>query len=281
MVIITTVANIILIYLLVKKNCTAIVFDRILLSHAFVDLITNLFDLPLFHLIIIFNSFPFGKYACFYYLVLDNCTSTIEILHYFYMSYARIRCVLAPKSFKNEILIKYSNPLIALIWIICFMFWTPLVYFYSFKNYIKGDCKVDFKNPYEGILFIFIGYHMPLFFTIGATIFVIITIKSKIFTLNQYAGNNTKKKMATNKKIFIFRHVKMLLFDNPQVKLSIIIIVFFLCYFPYASTLMVNAFEGVSSFTYNFTDILAFSASMWNPILILTLNYKFFITKKR
>ena len=72
MVIITTVANIILIYLLVKKNCTAIVFDRILLSHAFVDLITNLFVLPLFHLIIIFNSFPFGKYACFYYLILDN-----------------------------------------------------------------------------------------------------------------------------------------------------------------------------------------------------------------
>ena len=275
MTLITTITNLILIYLLIKKNCTQIVFDRILLSHAFVDFITNLFDLPLYHLISIFNFFPFDKYICFYYLLIDNCTSTIEILHFFYMSYARIRCVVSPKLFQSEFLFRNSNPIIALIWIVCLLFWTPIVYFYSFKIYVEGTCTVDFKNPYEGIIFIFIGYHVPLLFTICATIFVILTIKAKIFTLNQYTGNTIKR----TKKISLGRHIKTLLFDNPQVKLSIIIFVFILCYFPYSTILVVNAFHGVSPFTFNLTDILAYSASMWNPILILTLNYKFFSKK--
>ena len=37
MVIVTTIANIYLIYLLVKKKCTHLVFDRIFISHAFND----------------------------------------------------------------------------------------------------------------------------------------------------------------------------------------------------------------------------------------------------
>jgi hypothetical protein len=61
MCLITTLANTILIYLLIKKQCTQIVFDRILISHAFNDLITNLLDLPMYNFILIFKHFLFGN----------------------------------------------------------------------------------------------------------------------------------------------------------------------------------------------------------------------------
>ena len=177
MVSITTIANMYLIYLLVKKKCTHLVFDRIFISHAFNDLITNLLDLPMYHFILIFKMFPFGKYACAYFLIIDQSTSTIDILHFIYMSYARIRCIKAPLQFTNEVCIRYSNQILASIWVVCILFWTPIVYVYNFSDYIEGSCNIDFKNPYLTIFYIFISYHLPLAFTIGATSFVILSIR--------------------------------------------------------------------------------------------------------
>lgn len=177
MVLITTIANMYLIYLLVKKKCTHLVFDRILISHAFNDLITNLLDLPLYHFKIIFNKFPFGKYACAYFLIIDQSTSTIDILHFIYMSYARIRCIKAPLQFKNETFIRYSNQILTSIWFVCILFWTPIVYIYNYSVYIEGVCVIDFKSSYLSIFFILVSYHLPLAFTIGATTFVILSIR--------------------------------------------------------------------------------------------------------
>ena len=279
-VIISTLTNLILIYLLIKKNCTQIVFDRILLSHAFVDLLTNLFDLPVYHIIIIFNTFPFNRITCFYYLTMDNCTSTIEILHFFYMSYARIRCVLAPKLYQNEFLILQSNRILASIWAMCVIFWTALVYIYSIKDFEEGMCNLNFKYPYAGIIYILIGYYFPLLFTIGATIFVILVIKTKLFLNNQYSIRSSKSRRLTNKQNSLLNSISTHLFKSPQMKLAIISFVFVVCYFPSATILLINAFKGRTAVRFNYTDILAFSASMWNPILILTLSYKFFIKKR-
>ena len=279
MVVMTTWANFQLMYLLVKNNCIQTVFGRIFFSHALVDLVMNLFDLPLYHILTIFKSFPLGKAVCFYYQIIDNSLSSIEILHFFYMSYCRTRCILAPKVYHNEFLIKHSNSLIAFIWIICTMYWTPLVYFYSFKVYVEGSCSLIYTNPYVAILIISIGYHLPLFFTVGTAIFFLIAVKAKMSTFQQSAFGN--KRRLARKRPTQLSQTKKLSFDNPQVKLSIVIFVFIACYFPYATALIVLQFEEVpvSSIVYIFTSCLAYSASLWNPVLILTLNYKLFNKK--
>ena len=69
-----------------------------------------------------------------------------------------------------------------------------------------------------------------------------------------------------------------LVFNNPQVKLSIITLVFTLCYLPYSFELLLKiASLSKSDVAALVTDLICFSASMWNPILILILNYKYFI----
>lgn len=270
LVLVTTLANLLLIYLLVKKNCTHIVFDRILISHAFVDLITNLFDLPLYHFMVIFGYFPFNALICFYYNVIDNSTSTIAIVHCIYMAYARIRCVRSPMAFHREWAIRYSNQLLSAIWACSVIFWVLIAYYYSFEVFVRGQCQIKFANAYMGILIICMGYHLPLMFTVASTCYVIFSIRHKF----------AYKQRKNQQQITRLNRMRAFLFGNPRVKLSIIMFVFVACYFPYAMVLLVEAAfgEGVAipDVTYYALDLIAYSSSTWNPILILVLNYKFF-----
>ena len=289
MILITVIANTIVIYLLVNRSCTRLIFDRILISHAVVNLLTNLLDLPFYHMQLIFNYFPFDKYTCFVHLIIDHSTSTIEISHFIYMSYARLRCILAPRSYQNEMLIKYPKLIIALIWSGVTIFWTPIVYFFSFSIYIEGDCAVTYGNKYMGITTVLIGYILPLCFTIGTSNFVLISIsRSKNFiykptkslnTIRDDTKNSTSTRVSLNASFYL-SHIKKIVLNNPQVKLSIITIVFNVCYFPYSTMLVVDAVCSCAGYyVYVITEMFCFSASMWNPILILILNFKYF-TKK-
>jgi hypothetical protein len=80
MALITFIANSIVIFLLFRRNNKQTVFDGILLSHAFVDMMTNSIDLPIYHINSIFNYFPFGKGMCFFHLTIDQSSSTIEVI---------------------------------------------------------------------------------------------------------------------------------------------------------------------------------------------------------
>lgn len=84
MAVITFIANSIVIFLLFRRNNKQTVFDGILLSHAFVDMITNSIDLPIYHINSIFNYFPFGKGMCFFHLIIDQSSSTIEVIFFKY-----------------------------------------------------------------------------------------------------------------------------------------------------------------------------------------------------
>ena len=80
MTVITFIANAIVIFLLFRRKNKQTVFDRILLSHAFVDMMTNLIDLPIYHINSIFHYFPFGRNVCFFHLIIDHSSSTIEVI---------------------------------------------------------------------------------------------------------------------------------------------------------------------------------------------------------
>ena len=284
MILITLVANVVVIYLLFKRKCVKIVFDRILISHAFVDLLTNILSLPIYHFYLIFDYFPFGKVLCAYYLIVDHSTSTIEITHFIYMSYARLRCILAPKSYQKEYLINYSNIIILFIWSGIGLFWSAIAYFFNIRTYTEGECTIVYDDKYVGVVIVLIGYILPLIFTVGVTLFVFISIGrlqktkqkyvEKVYTINKLSVPINKNSASG--------YIKRVLFNNPQVKLSLLTIVFNFCYLPYSIVLLLEATRAHDgSFTYIFTDLLCFSFSMLNPILILVLNFKFFFKKSR
>jgi hypothetical protein len=277
MVIVSFVANSLVIFFLFKRKNKQTVFDQILISHAFVDMITNSIDLPVYHISLLFEYFPFGKNMCFFHLIVDHSTSTIEISHFIYMSYARLRCILAPRTYLKEHLINYSTIVIVFMWVMCVCFWVPIIYFFNFKFYADGQCFVNYNdNKFLGISTVIIGYHGPLFFTIGTSIFVLIKIgKAKAFSNK---SENCPVQNARNRTVHEYLNIILnLIFNNPQVKLSIITLVFTFCYLPYSFSLLLEAACScvIESLT-GVTDLLCFSASMWNPILILILNYKYF-----
>ena len=98
----------------------------------------------------------------------------------------------------------------------------------------------------------------------------------KHFLIQIFRSNIASVNHSVAKKVSRIEQVKILIFDNAQVKLTIVVCVFIVCYLPYATLLIVDSFIYVSPLTVYITDILAYSASMWNPVLILILNYKFF-----
>ena len=194
----------------------------------------------------------------------------------------RLRCILAPKAYLKEWLIKYSNVVILLMWILGLGFWAPIVYFFNYKFWSNGQCLIDYNdNKSIGISIVLIGYHVPLFFNLGTSIFVLVNIGRAKGISKQSVRTNLSTRGIRNEtgntNSYLNKIVK-LIFNNPQVKLSIITFVFTLCYLPYSFELLLEtACSCERDLTSLVTDLICFSASMWNPLLILILNYKYFI----
>jgi len=98
-----------------EKHLTC--FDKIYIGQAFVDGITGLLDVPLFHIENIFDYWPLGKSLGIYAACLDNTLNTIASLHMFYMSYVRMRSLLSPHTFYNERLIRSPTKSMLSIWL--------------------------------------------------------------------------------------------------------------------------------------------------------------------
>ena len=279
---VTIVANLVCIVLLIKKIKVKSVFDKIIISHAFVDLVTNTIALPSYLFFSTFGYWPFGEFMCYYWVVLDNGTCTCTILHFIFMSYARLRCIFAPRTFDNEILIKYTYITVAFLWLFSGGFWIAVSVTMIRNNYIDGNCFLPYDPPVIAMLIMILGVILPLLFCIGVTIYMSITINrtKKFNKKNKKTTASTKKEQNIKlSDMLILKLVKLkkLIFENAQVKLSIITIIFVGLYLPFPTSWVINSiYPCVPDAWLDGFYLMSYSNSMINPIVLLILNFRFF-----
>ena len=278
----TVVANIFCIILLIQKIKVKSVFDKIIIAHAYGDLLTNTVALPSYLFFSTFGYWPFGEFMCYYWVVVDNGTCTCTILHFIYMSYARLRCIFAPKSYDNEIFIKYTYMTVGIIWIFSITFWIAVSVPMISKQYIVGNCFLPYDPPIIAMLIMILGVILPLYFCIGVTIYMSVNIsKTKKFKKKgDKAVANAKvepKKKLSELLLLKIVNLKKLVFENAQVKLSIITTIFVSLYLPFPTSWVINSiYPCVPDAWLDAFYLMSYCNSMVNPIVLLILNFKFF-----
>lgn len=280
------ILNILAMYLLSTKTSHITVFDKIFISHAFVDLLTGVVDFPFMYFISIFHYWPFSKTFCIYYVAFDNILATVEVLHIVFMSWARIRCILSPTNYSNQLILKHPYLFILLLWVLCSLLWIPVTYVFINRNYEENVCELSFDSIYVSILIICIGWIIPVIITMLSTAYIVYVLMVQ---------NRKKKKLTSNKTDLSLKSSSSLhdakwysskrlmkITLNPQTKLSIIITPFCLQYLQYSLVWLVSTIcsECVSSQFYVFSYFIAFLTSFSNPLILLIFNSSFFCKNK-
>jgi hypothetical protein len=282
-IIMVTISNILAIFLLSRKSKTKTVFDKILISHAVMDLITGAIVLPNYFLIATFHFWPLSKGLCMFYVSLDNTMATLCTFHILYMSWVRIRCIKAPKEYTNEASVKYPINVIILMSILTLIFWLPVSIVLVNQFYEDGSCYIEFKPQFLSAIVILFGWIVPVIFIIIITIFIMaILIERKTIKKARFkATNKDRSSSSSTSNQESFNKAKSKFISNPQVKLSIIISAFCIQYLPYSLVWLIVTFcnECVSDLLFEITYLMTFSASFTNPFILLVLNPSFFKSK--
>jgi hypothetical protein len=289
------VFNILAIIFLMCKSVMKSVFDQIIIGHALVNFLTGGIDLIFFYLLLIFNYWPLGKNWCLFYLVFDNVLATVEILHMLYLCWARIRCIVAPKSYSSELTLKYPYVSMFLLWLLAVIIWLPTVFVLNYESYEEYSCFIDFKSYLVSVTVISVGWILPTLVTIISTACVVYILnkKRKKFHGNISKNNHTAKlagatttstHQTTNNKrspTISSSYIRKINFKlSPQSKLTVMIAIFVLQYSPYsfiwlADTLCNRCLDPIYL---NMSFLLTFLPSLTNPILVIILNFKLFFT---
>lgn len=237
-------ANLIVIIFILRKKQPKTIFDKILIGHSIVDGLTGLLDVPYFHIYSLFEFWPMGETMCFLWNSYDTNMNTITNLHMLYMTWVRIRCILAPKSYLNETIIKHPITVMILIWIIGFTIWVPI------NSTIIGNlesnnfqCAPPLNPSYLIIVLQLFFWFTPLFLILLLTLFVMYLIREKnkkkglIKTVS--SANVTEGGVSTSSEFKIFKAIKnpryflsKMFKLNSQTKLTIIIATYLLQWCP-------------------------------------------------
>jgi hypothetical protein len=135
MIIIAILANILVLYIKCYRSNTYTIFDRILIGHLIVDLLTAIFDIPFYHFYYSFGYWPFGSVTLRYWSILDNALVIITMNHMLFASYCRLRSIQHPMSYKHEFLLRNSNYVMLSFWILGGIIWIPIINSFGLIDY--------------------------------------------------------------------------------------------------------------------------------------------------
>ena len=135
LVTICIMANSLVLYIKFFRTNSYGIFDRILMGHLIVDLLTGIFDIPFYHFYYLFGYWPFGKFTLRLWSVFDNSLVIITMNHMLFASYCRLRSIQRPLSYKNEFLMRNSNWVMISFWILGAIIWIPIIYTFDLIDY--------------------------------------------------------------------------------------------------------------------------------------------------
>jgi hypothetical protein len=273
----TLIFNMIVFKMIYNKKEKKVVFDQILMAHAIVDGVVGGIDLPFYHTYTIIGKWPFGEVPCILWNSLDSSLNTITILHMLYMSWVRVMSIIQPKTYLKNKIIKHPFLVSLLCWLTGFFIWIPVNIGYITSNYTEGQCNIPYQPVYIQFIITFLTWFLPLIIIVCMLLYLMraLTIKNskkKLILRSNFTNVSTNlATLATQPSTQNQSNEKFKL--TPETKLSIILIVYLVQWFPSCLIWMIQSLcncvpNDISTFTY----WLTFTVALTDPILILLLN---------
>ncbi len=125
--------NFLVVYLIKRNSIKLTLFDKILIIHCTVNAIRGITNMPLNHIITLFEYWPFDSISGRIYGSLNSSLNTIINLIMLYLTCARLRKIQYPRTYKQEMLFKSPILISMLICIISILIWIPVYVFYDLK----------------------------------------------------------------------------------------------------------------------------------------------------
>jgi hypothetical protein len=193
----TIIFNLLVIVLLwFKKTSKLSVFNKVLIGHAFVDGLTGLISMPLFHISSIFGYWPLPNIIGQLWAIYDSNINITTNLHMLYMSYIRLRSIQSPKHYSNEFLIKSPVLMMLSFWVVSLLTWFIIVLVIGLNEF-SLSVAFDRKTQYIQFVIYFIGWFSPLMLILIFSIQIIkyLIIKSKRTSVQRQMINNSRDLM--------------------------------------------------------------------------------------
>jgi hypothetical protein len=249
----TVVGNLLVIVLLwlSHKSGQMNVFDKVIIGHAFVDGLTGIISMPIFHVTSLFGYWPLTDIIAKVFATYDNNINTTTSLHMLYMSYIRLRSIQSPKHYLNEKLIKRPILMMVSFWAISLTIWIIIVSVFELDEF-SLSVAFDRNTQYISLFINFIGWFMPLmlifYFSVETMIFLrkrsrritnlrrvnipenasITVITKRVITSKKTTVTSPNEKTKTNK----IKRMKNFFYFKPQTVFLIIISTYWMQWTP-------------------------------------------------
>jgi hypothetical protein len=292
------VTNVCTCYVITCSKRSKSVFDLIWRAHTIPDGLIGLLQVTSYCTYTTFNYWPLGKTACLVYCSLDYALPHISILHTFYLAYVRVRSLLAPLSYNNELLIKHTNRVIGAIWFISCTLWiVPInvIMLQTFEN--NGICNFTYDWKFIllfGIVVNLVPILMIAIFTLVILVIIWENMKLKRKLKSVCIETNSKKDHAdevsnlmptsniaksNSSNMAISKHENNVICNlgNLSVsgKLLIILFTFLFDWLPFCVLWIIDSSCAcINSTLYTIGFWLTYFQSLMNPTWILVLNFK-------
>jgi hypothetical protein len=193
----TFIFNLLVIVLLwFRKTGKLSIFNKVLIGHAFVDGLTGLIDIPLFHISSIFGYWPLPRIIAEFWAIYDSNINSTTSLHMLYMSYIRLRSIQSPRHYSNEFLIKSPALMMLSFWAVSLLTWFIIVVIIGLNEF-SLSVAFDEKTRYIQFAIYFIGWFLPLMLILIFSIQIIkyLVLKSQRTTNQRQMINNSRDLM--------------------------------------------------------------------------------------
>ena len=153
---------------------------------------TGVIDIPFYHVHNLFGYWPFNKNLALFWASYDNNINLITSLHMLYASYARLRSIVAPNSYRNEFLMKRPYLVMLGLWIFGLIIWIPITLSYGVIDY---TLEINYEPVYLYSIFNLFSWALPLIAIFFLSIYIysllhMRNINSKKYYLNKNLTKN-------------------------------------------------------------------------------------------
>jgi hypothetical protein len=265
----------VILILLRKPASTKSVFDTILMGHSIVDGLTGLVDIPFFHINTIFKYWPLGKITSLLWASFDNNINTTTNMHMLYMCWVRLRSIKAPRTFKNEFLIRKNHSVMILLWFIGLGTWIPITF--AFGTYEFSN-EVAIHPLYLVTVINFFTWFIPVAFVVLYGVLIIIELnhrrnvkkQKRMTTIATSTMSETNSMAAMSGFSGKFRRPIF----GPQAKFQLIIISFWVQWSLPCVITLINPIcnECINSNVTAYFYWLTYTVCFTDPIIVLLFN---------
>jgi hypothetical protein len=195
LLIITVILFNFLVIFLVKRNSMKLtLFDKIMIIHCIVNAFRGITNMPLNHIITLFEYWPFDSISGRIYGSLNSSLNTITNLIMLYLTFARLRKIQYPRTYKQEVLFKKPILMSILICIISILIWIPVFVVYDLEG-------IDLINHevYSYIALEVLTWFSPLILILVISCFIFYHFKKRNQSTLSTSNNQTYE---MNKSLF-------------------------------------------------------------------------------